>query len=149
MKPSEEEICSFVEVITGRQNISDSDLDITARPIGYGEQGTPNPSQQCRQQFPDSDFLIQDLQEAIISREAFQSDTDRKLKIGKHTAMSHKKVQRESTRRSRRKNAQTLRTLASKRNLNMVDINTIQTTRIVLQQRGVQRSNTFEIWVGY
>ena len=36
-----------------------------------------------------SDFLTEDLQEPIISGEAFQSDPDRKLKISKHTAISH------------------------------------------------------------
>ena len=78
MKPLAEDIRSFVEVFTRRQNISEMDRDITALPIRYGGLGIPNLSQQCRQHFRDSNFLTEKLQEAIISREAFQSDPGRK-----------------------------------------------------------------------
>ena len=51
--------------------------------------GIPNPSQQCRQLFGGSHFLTEESQEAIISGEAFRSHPDWKLKIRKHTAISH------------------------------------------------------------
>ena len=84
LKPLEE-IRSFVDVITGHQNISDTDRDITALPIRYGGMGITKMSQQCRQQFCKDDFLTEALQKAFISGEAFQSDPDRKLKIKKKT----------------------------------------------------------------
>ena len=49
---------------------------------------TSYPSHQCRQQFRSPDFLAEEVKEAIISGEAFQSDPDGILK--KHTAINHK-----------------------------------------------------------
>ena len=144
MKPLEEEFRSFVEVITGLQKISDTDRDINALPIRYGGLGIPNPSQQCRQQFRDSDFLTEELQEAIISGEAFQSDPDRELKISKHTAISHKmtyeKLQGKADEKMRR-HSELLQAKGTSTWL----------TSLPSKQQGmhfnrVQKCNTFEIW---
>ena len=80
MKPLEEEIRNFVEVITGCTNMSDMDRDITALPIRYGGVGIPNPSLQCQQQYRYSDNLIEKLQGAIITGDAYQLDHGTKLK---------------------------------------------------------------------
>ena len=90
MKPLEEEIRNFVQVISGRTNMSDMDRDITALPIRYGGLGIPNPSLQRQQQYRDSDYLTEKLQGAIIPGDAYQFDHDTKLKVRKHTAVIHK-----------------------------------------------------------
>ena len=79
-----------MEVITGRQNISDTDTDFTALNIRYGGLVIPNPSQQWLQQIRYYDFLADNLQKAITYGESFQSEFERKLKTSKHTAISHK-----------------------------------------------------------
>ena len=90
MKHLEEEVRSFVKVITGCRNISDTDRDVTALPIRYGGLAIPIPSQHGRQQIRNSDFLTEETQKATISGEVFQSDLERKMKISTNIAISHK-----------------------------------------------------------
>ena len=90
MKPLEQEIRNFGEVITARTNMSDTDKDITALLIRYGGLGNTNPSLHGQQQYRDSDFSTENLQAAIMFGDAYHFDRVRNLKVRKHTAAIHK-----------------------------------------------------------
>ena len=114
LKHSEEEIRNFVEVVTGRTNMSDMDRDITALPIRYGGLGIPNPSLQCQQQYRDSDYLTEKLQGSIMSGDAYQFDHDTKLKIRKQTAAIHKLSYEEVLRKADEKTKRHMQLLQAK-----------------------------------
>ena len=106
-----------MEFSSGRQNISDTDKNNTALLIRFGGLDLPNPYEQFLRQLCASDLRTEELQELIISGEAFRSDPHLNMETNEHTPISHKMFYEEVLGKT---DEETLRNSASKRNLNRV-----------------------------